>query len=119
MTVEAREIANAFVEARRNGTAIARYPGVRPTDLASAYEIQDCALSQWNREIGGWKVGRINPPADAQLGANRLVGPAFSDLIRYADNAPGRFQVFDDGFAAAEAEFMLRIATTEAALPAV
>lgn len=118
MSIEAREIANAFVEARRNGTAIPCYPGVRPADLASAYEIQDCALSIWNREIGGWKVGRINPPADSRLGANRLVGPAFSDLIRYADDAPRRFPVFEGGFAAVEAEFMLRIAATDAPLPA-
>ena len=117
MTFKAREIANAFVEARRFGTALTEYPGDRPTDLATAYEIQDCALAIWEREIGGWKVGRINPPADAALGANRLVGPVFTDLIYYADEAPRHFKVFENGFAAVEAEFMLRIAPFDGPLP--
>lgn len=117
VTIDAREIANAFVAARRSGTSIASYPGERPTDLATAYEIQDCALATWNREIGGWKVGRINPPADALLGANRLAGPVFADLIRHADDAPAHFKVFDGGFAAVEAEFMMRIAPIDAPLP--
>ncbi|MCR2833154.1 2-keto-4-pentenoate hydratase [Parerythrobacter lacustris] len=117
MTVEAREIANAFVEARRSGAAIARYPGERPTDLETAYQIQDCALSLWNREIGGWKVGRINPPMDTILGTNRLAGPVFADLVHTASDAPARFKVFGGGFAAVEAEFMLRIAPVAASLP--
>lgn len=118
MTVEAGDIASAFVEARRNWTAIADYPGERPADLASAYAIQDQALSQWNREVGGWKVGRINPPADSQLGANRLVGPAFTDAIRFATDEPAVFRVFEGGFAAVEAEFMLRLAPQDGPLPA-
>ncbi len=118
VTVEAGDIASAFVEARRNWTAIADYPGERPTDLASAYAIQDLALSQWNRNVGGWKVGRINPPSDSELGANRLVGPAFTDAIRYAGDEPARFQVFKGGFAAVEAEFMLRLAPQDGPLPA-
>ena len=115
--VKAREIATAFVEARRNGKVMASYPGERPTDLASAYEIQDHALSVWEREIGGWKVGRINPPADALLGANRLIGPVFADLIHFADGAPVCFKVFEGGFGAVEAEFMLRMAPIDAPLP--
>ncbi|MEZ5710551.1 MAG: fumarylacetoacetate hydrolase family protein [Blastomonas sp.] len=117
VTAEAREIANAFVEARRSGTSIARYPGERPADLATAYEIQDCALAVWNREIGGWKVGKINPPDDSRLGTNRLAGPAFSDLIFLAGPETRRFTTFSGGFAAAEAEFMLRLAPQQGPLP--
>lgn len=117
VTVEAREIASAFVEARRRGTSIATYPGQRPTDLATAYEIQDCALSVWDRKVGGWKVGKINPPHDAQLGANRLVGPAFADVIFEAGDTAHQFEVFEGGFAAVEAEFMLRIAPQDGPLP--
>jgi len=117
VTVEAREIAAAFVEARRTGTAIDRYPGEPPFDLASAYEIQDSALAVWNREVGGWKVGKINPPTDELLGANRLVGPVFADLIRHAEKTQARFEVFEGGFAAVEAEFMLRLATAHATPP--
>ena len=114
---EAREIAGAFVAARRSGAAISRFPGRRPADLASAYAVQDCAISLWEREVGGWKVGRINPPSDALLGADRLVGPAFRDAIVMADGAPRPFTTFHGGFAAAEAEFMLRLAPREGPLP--
>ncbi|WP_285711499.1 2-keto-4-pentenoate hydratase [Erythrobacter oryzae] len=113
---EAREIASAFVAARMSGAAIGHYPGTPPHDLASAYAIQDAALAIWERAVGGWKVGRINPPRDAELGADRLVGPAFTDAILPAD--PARpFPVFRGGFAAAEAEFMLRLAPKEGPLP--
>ena len=117
MIIKAREIANAFVEARRRGTVLTSYPGERPADLAAAYAIQDCALAIWNRDIGGWKVGRINPPSDAVLGANRLVGPVFTDSIRSCEDAPTPFKVFDGGFAAVEAEFLLRIAPIDDPLP--
>lgn len=113
----AREIAAAFVAARRSGAPVPHYPGDPPRDLASAYAIQDAALALWEREIGGWKVGRINPPRDGELGADRLVGPAFSDAILSADpEVP--FPVFHGGFAAAEAEFMLRLAPQDGPLPA-
>lgn len=115
---EAREIAGAFVAARRSGAAISRFPGRRPQDLASAYAVQDCAISMWEREVGGWKVGRINPPSDALLGANRLVGPAFRDAIVMAGDTPHRFTTFHGGFAAAEAEFMLQLAPREGPPPA-
>lgn len=105
-----REIAGAFVAARRSGTAITEFPGERPQDLASAYAIQDCALSLWDRPVGGWKVGRINPPSDGRLGADRLVGPAFRDAILMAGEEPCTFRIFEGGFGAAEAEFMLRLA---------
>ncbi|MBU7579987.1 MAG: fumarylacetoacetate hydrolase family protein [Porphyrobacter sp.] len=117
MQSEVRDIAGAFVAARRSGAAIREFPGTRPRDLASAYAIQDCALSLWDRAVGGWKVGRINPPGDALLGADRLVGPAFRDTIHTVSRQPREFGVFHGGFAAAEAEFMLRLAPRDAPLP--
>lgn len=113
----AREIAGAFVAARRSGAAVPHYPGDRPHDLASAYAIQDAALSLWEREVGGWKVGRINPPSDALLGADRLVGPAFRDTIQMAGDTLAEFPIFRGGFGAAEAEFMLRLAPRPGPLP--
>jgi 2-keto-4-pentenoate hydratase len=109
--LSATDVASAFVEARRAGRALSAYPGERPGDLASAYAIQDRALALWQREIGGWKVGRIGPPDDASLGADRLVGPVFADSIveAGAGDEPS-VPVFAGGFAAAEAEFMLRLA---------
>lgn len=115
--IEARDIADAFVTARRNGAAIHQFPGRPPADLAGAYAIQDCAIALWERSVGGWKVGRINPPNDTVLGADRLVGPAFGDAIIMAGETPARFATFHGGFAAAEAEFMLRLAPRDGPLP--
>lgn len=111
MSVAARDIAEVFVNARRSGDALSAYPGgTAPADLDEAYAIQDMALEIWNRPVGGWKVGKINPPADDALGANRLAGPIFSDTIVVAQHEPVPMPVFKQGFAAAEAEFMLRLA---------
>lgn len=118
MDSNAREIASAFVEARRAGRSLDRYPGVAPEDLGSAYAIQDCALGIWEREIGGWKVGRIGPPQAERLGANRLAGPVFADAIVQAGQDIPEMPIFAEGFAAAEAEFMLRLAPQPHPLPA-
>ena len=101
--------ARTFVEARKAGQAIAAYPGLRPLDLAQAYRVQDAAISLWQRDIGGWKVGRINSPEDERLGADRLVGPIFADTIVDGTSGEPVLPVFADGFAAGEAELLLRL----------
>ncbi len=114
----AQRIAQAFVTARTNGTALADYPGDRPRTLSEAYGVQDIALRLWDRPVGGWKVGKIPPPRDEELGANRLIGPIFADTIYEQVGSPIAMPVFADGFAAAEAEFAIRIRVPEgAALP--
>lgn len=110
LDLRATDVASAFVEARRAGHSIPVYPGDKPDDLAAAYAIQDRALALWQRELGGWKVGRIGPPDDVRLGADRLAGPVFADAIVEAGGDEPTMPVFADGFAAAEAEFMLRLA---------
>lgn len=111
------EIAGAFVKARRTWQALAEYPGDRPTTLAQAYAIQDHALEIWDRPVGGWKVGKIPSPASETLGANRLVGPVFADAIHREQAGNGAFRIFAGGFAAIEAEFMLRLAPQNAPPP--
>lgn len=117
MRNSALEIAQAFVDARRTGRPVLEYPGMRPTDLAAAYQIQDAALAIWNRQIGGWKVGRIVPPQSERLGTDRLAGPVFADAIVYAQDRTPKMPVFQQGFAAAEAEFMLRLAAPAIGVP--
>ncbi|ROT94058.1 2-keto-4-pentenoate hydratase [Altererythrobacter sp. FM1] len=117
MNSAAGDIAHAFVDARRSWTPIASYPGVRPADLSTAYRIQDEAISIWDRAIGGWKVGKIGPPLSESLGANRLIGPAFEDAIQSERTDGNVFRIFDGGFAAVEAEFMLRLAPKGGPLP--
>ncbi len=104
-------IAAAFVDARRSAEALSAYPGPRPLDLVEAYRIQDHAIALDGRRIIGWKVGRIQPPAAEQLGAERLAGPIFADTVSQAAGAQApAMPVFGQGFAAAEAELLLHLA---------
>lgn len=111
MTEQAQSVATAFVTARRAARALADYPGAAPQDLDTAYRIQDAAIRIDGRSVAGWKVGRINPPLDRELGTNRLSGPVFADQVVMA--TAGEFPampVFDGGFAAGEAELLLHVA---------
>ncbi|KQM29007.1 MULTISPECIES: 2-keto-4-pentenoate hydratase [unclassified Sphingomonas] len=100
-------IAQAFVTARQQAAGLSPYPGEPPMTLAEAYAIQDRAIAIDGRVAAGWKVGRINAPLDATLGVNRLAGPIFADQIFGAETAT--MAVIADGFAAAEAEYCVRI----------
>lgn len=102
-------IAKAFVAARRGAMGLPHYPGTLPASLHDAYAIQDRALVLAGGEVVGWKVGKINPPLDRQLGANRLAGPIFAGSVRDGVGKAPVMPVFADGFAAAEAEFLLRV----------
>lgn len=99
-------IARSFVDARRTGEALPDYPGDMPAALAEAYAVQDAAIDLTARPVAGWKVGRINPPVED---TNRLSGPIFADQVFVADGGTIAMDVFEDGFGAAEAEFLLRI----------
>lgn len=115
-----RAIARAFVDARRALSPLSVYPGEPPVTLAEAYAIQDAALGLWTDAVGGWKVGRINAPLDRVLGDNRLSGPVFASRIFEAGAGPAAMPVISGGFAAGEAEFMIRLGPdigASAALP--
>ena len=101
-------IAGRFLAARRAAAGLGGFPGEFPANLDEAYAIQDEAIAAWGRQVIGWKVGRVNPPLSGQLGADRLAGPIFDQRIAAADETP-EMPVFAEGFAAGEAEFLLRI----------
>lgn len=100
------QIAHTFVTARRDGVAVPDFPGAVPATLDEAYAVQDRALAIADGVVAGWKVGRINPPLD---GIDRLSGPIFAEQVVMATDTPVAMPVFAEGFAAAEAEFLLRI----------
>ena len=106
---EAQRIAEAFVAARREARPLPTYPGVLPASLDEAYRVQDRALALGAGVVGGWKVGRIMPPTSEAVGSDRLAGPIFADDIVRAGDKPVPMTVFDGGFGAAEAEFLLRV----------
>lgn len=103
----ADQIAKAFVEARHQAGSLSEYPGLPPTNLAYAYEIQDAAISLEPRPVLGWKVVRIASPYDSMFNAKQLAGPIFK--VDFAMNAESRQPILAEGFGAAEAEFVFLI----------
>ena len=103
-------IAGRFLAARRAAAELRDYPGEFPETLDQAYRIQDEAIAAWGRPVIGWKVGRINPPLSERFGADRLAGPIFKET-RAAPGVTPDMPVFAHGFAAGEAEFLLRVAS--------
>ncbi len=111
MTTEASQIARSFVAARQEARALPEFPGVRPTDLATSYRVQDAAIALWPDHVVGWKIGRVPEQQARTLGADRLAGPIFSKLVWRAEaGAEISFPVYENGFAAVEAEYVFRIA---------
>lgn len=106
----AEAIAQAFVEARQAGNALVDYPGALPESLEEAYGIQQQAIGMFGGTIAGWKVGRIPDALVPTFGSNRLAGPIFAGAVVEVsgDEAP-EMPIFEDGFGAAEAEFLLRL----------
>ena len=102
-------IAGRFVAARRAATGLADYPGDFPATLDEAYAIQDAAIAGWGRPVIGWKVGRVPPHLIDRFGTDRLAGPIFAGAPARGNGAAVEMPVFAEGFAAGEAEFLLRI----------
>jgi len=105
-----KTIAQRFVEARQTGEPLAAFPGVLPPDLATAYAVQEAAIALVADEIAGWKVGLIGKDAQAVFQQDRLAGPIFRRSVREARGGERvAFPVFRGGFAAVEAEFLLKL----------
>jgi 2-keto-4-pentenoate hydratase len=106
----ARQIAKCFVAARRQARVLSGYPGIPPENLDAAYAIQDIAIELWGRRIGGWKVARVPPELEHKFESDRLAGPIFSSTIHEVTSGSTiEVPVFDGGFAAIEAEFVVVI----------
>ena len=95
-------IAGRFLAARRAATGLDAYPGDFPATLDDAYAIQDAAIA--GREPGRHGRRRAPEPLIDLFGTDRITGPIFDQA---ADGAA--MPVFAEGFAAGEAEFLLRI----------
>ena len=102
-------IAGRFLAARRAAAGLDAYPGDFPATLDEAYAIQDEAIARWGRPVIGWKVGRVPPPLIERFGTDRLAGPIFHKAPAGANGAAVKMPVFAEGFAAGEAEFLLKI----------
>ena len=102
-------IAAGFVAARRQGSALDAFPGDIPGDLVTAYQVQDLAIANWPDTVVGWKVGYIAAERRDGSGDERLLGPIFSRQLWNATGSSTPIPVFAGGFAAVEAEYVLRL----------
>lgn len=107
-------LAEALVAARRAGRSLADFPGTVPGDLATAYAVQDAAIARWTAETGagvvGWKVAAVPPQFRDRFDAPRLSGPVMAGTAVMAeDERAVEMAAIAGGFAAVEAEFVIRI----------
>jgi 2-keto-4-pentenoate hydratase len=109
VTNSARDIAGTFVAARREARALPGFPGEMPATLAASYRVQDEAIALWPDEIAGWKIGRVAAHQVEALGADRLAGPIFKKLVWVANGKAVDFPIYENGFAAVEAEYVFRM----------
>ena len=104
-------VAAELVAARTEGRSLTGFPAAVPASMAAAYQIQDLAMSLWPDSLVGWKIGYI--PADRRSAGDpdRLVGPIWrKQYHRGKDHViPAEVGVFASGFAAVEAELVIRL----------
>jgi 2-keto-4-pentenoate hydratase len=103
-------VARQFVEARLAARALPGFPGALPADMAAGYVVQEAAIGLWPEPVVGWKVGRIPLELQAELRAERVMGPVFAGHVWQADPAhPTPLPVIAGGFGAVEAEYIYRL----------
>ena len=103
-----QEIASAFLAGRAENRTLSDYPGPLPRTMTEGYAIQERAIALVEGSIGGWKVGRIPGALVDRHGDDRLAGPIWADSIRHPDSPATPMPILD-GFAAVEAELMIRL----------
>jgi 2-keto-4-pentenoate hydratase len=111
MSRSAEETAAGLVAARREGRSLTGFPGPHPATMAEAYRIQELAIAAWPDTLAGWKIGFIAPERRAPGEPDRLVGPIWRRqcLDGGTGEAAPELGVFVEGFAAVEAELVVRL----------
>ena len=104
-----RAVARRFVDARLAARSLADFPGAVPADMAAGYAIQEAAIELWPDVVAGWKVGRIPTELQAELSAERVMGPVFAANVTRAAKTPTPVFAIPGGFAAVEAEYIYRM----------
>jgi 2-keto-4-pentenoate hydratase len=104
-------VAAKLVSARKEGRSLTGFPGVVPADMAEAYRIQELAIARWPDSVVGWKIGYIAPAWRATGDPDRLVGPVWAQQCHLSEEhlSPVEVGIFTSGFAAVEAELVIRL----------
>jgi 2-keto-4-pentenoate hydratase len=104
------QISMTFRNARMTASPLAAYPGGRvPETLSEAYAIQQVSIAAWPDRLVGWKVAAIQPQWRDTYPAERIYGPVFAKSLFVAATDAVDVPVIRGAYAAAEAEFALRI----------
>ncbi|MEM9401322.1 MAG: hypothetical protein AAGA44_02405 [Pseudomonadota bacterium] len=102
-----------LVNARLKASPLDEFPGELPQTLREAYDIQSLSINRWPDAVSGWKVGGVPDAFREQYAAERLSGPIFASATRsVSEGGETGMSVFDGGFAAIEAEFVIRTAAS-------
>ena len=103
-------ISERFVTARKSAEPLTDFPGELPATLEEAYAIQTASMESWPDKVAGWKVGMVPAPYRPKFAVDRIAGPIFnSTVVRVAAGATQRMPIYEGGFAAVEAEFILQL----------
>ena len=106
-------ISKRLVAARASAEALSAFPGTVPIRLEDAYAVQSASIARWPDKIAGWKVGMVPEPCRTELDAARLAGPIFrTSVFEIEPGSSKSMPIYTGGFAAVEAEFVLRIGRT-------
>ena len=104
------EISRRLVDARLNARPLSEFPDRIPESLEQAYAIQTASISRWPDDVAGWKIAKLPPPDRVRYSEERLAGPVFKSSIRTIDEGScGAMHIYDEGFAAIEAEFVMEL----------
>lgn len=96
--------------ARVAAEALPGFPGALPDSLDEAYAIQTASIARWGDTVAGWKIGMISADHRIRVGDERLAGPIFkSSIVRTEPGATRTMSIYEGGFAAVEAEFVLEL----------
>ena len=107
------QISRRLVTARLNAEPLTEYPGELPDTLKKAYAVQTASIARWPDTVAGWKVGMVPESYRQGLRADRLAGPIFQSSVCEVEHGSTRsMPIFAGGFAAIEAEFVLKLART-------
>jgi 2-keto-4-pentenoate hydratase len=103
-------LADALVAARRPRRALKAFTGSVPSDVATAYAVQDAAIAKFGT-VMGWKVAAVGPQFRDRYDVPRLSGPVMDGTVVMAESEiPVEIRPIPGGFAALEAEFIIRLA---------
>jgi 2-keto-4-pentenoate hydratase len=107
----AEDVSTELVVARQAGRSLFGFPGVVPASMAEAYQIQELAISRWPDSVVGWKIGYIAPDRRRAGEPDRLIGPIWGQQCHLGVDRsfPAEVGIFTAGFAAVEAELVIRL----------